>query len=550
MLSKRQLQAEALLNDRAFPQARALLQEELNEDPAHPPSLRAMAFIASQTGQYSDLVEDLCHVLGRSPNSHLAYYLLGFAMCKIGQFAEGVECFDKAIALAPAQAEYVCDRASALAEIGRHADALAGYDHAIAINPIYAQAYRYKGNALLALGRVDAAIESFDQAIALQADSPDAFLNRGNALQQKGFFELALASYDQAIALQPHYPMAYSNRSAALKHMHRLQESLTSSDQAIAQDPGYIDAQWNKALTLLLAGDLAQGFRGYLVRWQTDVFQPVRRHFKPPLWLGVESIQGKRLFVHNEQGLGDSLQFCRFVTLAAQAGARVIYEVEPPLFDLMKTLEGVDVLLRQRDTLPPFDYYCPVMSLPVALGTTLDSLPAKVPYLHADVGKRTKWAQRLRPRQGLRVGLVWSGSATHKADHQRSISLVELMQALPLQLSYVCLQKELRDADQSALAHWPQIQHFGEEIEDFSDTAALCELMDIVIAVDTSVAHLAGALGVNTWVLLPHFPDWRWLLERRDSPWYPTMQLFRQHTAGHWAPVLRAVHDQLLKMPG
>ena len=471
-------------------------------------------------------------------------------MCKLEEFAEGVECFDKAIALAPAEAEYVCDRASALAEIDRYSEALAGYDHAIALNPNFDPAYSFRGNALLALGRIDAAIQSFNQAIAIKADSPAAFLNRGNAFLQKGLFELALASYDQAIALQPHYPMAYSNRSAALKHMHRLQESLASSDQAIAQEPGYIDAQWNKALTLLLSGDLEQGFRGYLVRWQTDVFQTVRRHFEPPLWLGVESIQGKRLFVHNEQGLGDSLQFCRFITLAALAGARVIYEVESPLFDLMKTLEGVDVLLRQRDTLPPFDYYCPVMSLPVALGTTLDSLPAKVPYLHADVGKRTNWEQRLRPRQGLRVGLVWSGSATHKADHQRSISLEELMQALPLQLSYVSLQKELRDADQSALAHWPQIQHFGDEIEDFSDTAALCELMDVVIAVDTSVAHLAGALGVKTWVLLPHFPDWRWLMGRSDSPWYPTMQLFRQKTAGEWAPVLAAVRQQLLGLPG
>jgi len=518
--------------------------------PEHTFSLRALATTAESTGQYAKLVEDLCLAVELNPHDHLAYYLMGYAVCKLRKFAEGVECFDKAISLAPTEVEYICARASAMAEIGLHAAAIASYELATSINPAYTEAYLYKGNSLLALGEVQAAIECFDQAIALKFHSPAAFLNRGNALQQIGNFEFAIASYDQAIALQPHYPMAYSNRSTAFKHMHRLQESLASSDRAIKQDPGYIDAQWNEALTLLLAGDLEQGFRGYLVRWQTDVFQPVRRHFKPPLWLGVESIQGKRLFVHNEQGLGDSLQFCRFVTLAAQAGARVIYEVEPPLFDLMKTLEGVDVLLRQRDTLPPFDYYCPVMSLPVALGTTLDSLPAKVPYLHADVGKRTKWAQRLRPRQGLRVGLVWSGSATHKADHQRSISLVELMQALPLQLSYVSLQKELRDADQSALAHWPLIQHFGEEIEDFSDTAALCELMDVVIAVDTSVAHLAGALGVNTWVLLPHFPDWRWLLERRDSPWYPTMQLFRQHTAGHWAPVLHAVHDQLLKMPG
>ena len=504
---------------------------------------------ACQTGRYAELVDYLCTEIELNADYHQAYYLMGLCMAKLGNFLAALECFDKAILLAPNRAEYFGGRANTLAEICRYADAIADFDHAISLNPIYAEAYNYRGNALLALGDISEAIKSFDESIALNGGSPAAFLNRGNALLQRGFFDLAIASYDRAIALQPHYPMAYSNRSAAFKNMHMLRESLISSDQAIEQDPNYIDAQWNKSLTLLLAGDLKSGFRGYLVRWQTDLFKPVLRHMEQTLWLGDEPICGKRLFVHNEQGLGDSLQFCRFVTQAAQAGAKVIYEVEPTLFDLMKTLDGVDVLLRQGDSLPTFDFYCPVMSLPVALGTALENLPTKVPYLQADTRKCAQWARRLKPRHGgLRVGLVWSGSPTHKADSQRSMGLTELMQALPPQMSYVSLQKELRDADQSALALWPQIQHFGREIVDFSDTAALCALMDIVISVDTSVAHLAGSLGIRTWVLLPHFPDWRWMLERNDSPWYPTMRLFRQKTAGDWAPVMASIHEQLLSI--
>ena len=327
--------------------------------------------------------------------------------------------------------------------------------------------------------------------------------------------------------------------------MHRHHESLTSSNTAIRLDPNYLDAQFNLALSQLLCGDLEQGFRSYQVRWKTATFAGSKRQFQQALWLGDAPITGKRLLVHNEQGLGDSIQFCRFVTSAAQAGAQVIYEVEAPLYGLMQSLGGVHTLVRQREPLPAFDYYCPVMSLPVALGTRLDNIPASTPYLRAPKDKLLQWKQRLRTAPGPRIGLIWSGSPSHKGDRHRSIALAPLLRALPLGPQYISLQKELRQNDATALAQVPGLQHFGDEIVDFSDTAALCTLMDLVIAVDTSVAHLAGALGTPIWLLLPHLPDWRWLLDRSDTPWYSHMRLFRQETVGDWGPVLDRVHAQI-----
>ena len=526
-------------------QVRASLETQLKQHPGDVLAMRQLCQLADRTGDYGHAVHWLCQSLESHPALHQAYGFLGYAMCKLGQFSAGLECFDKAIALNPSQAAYFLERAAALAEMGRQAEAVQAYDQAIALDPNDALAHAYRGAALLGLGQANPAIESFHTALALDAQCVAAYLNRGNAYLKQQDFQRALADYDQAIRLQANHALAHANRGVALKHLHRLDESMASMERAIALDPHYKDAQFNLALTQLLRGDLRDGFRGYHVRWQTPTFAPIRRNFAQPLWLGETSIAGKRLLVHNEQGLGDSIQFARFISLAARAGAQVIYEVEKPLFELFQPLEGVHQLVRQREPLPEFDLYCPVMSLPVAFGCTLESLPAPSAYLQASNAKRDQWAARLGAKNELRVGLVWSGSATHQADLQRSIALSALLSALPAGLDYVSLQKELRENDAQVLATQPQIRHFGAELNDFSDTAALCSLMDVVVAVDTSVAHLAGALGVKTLLLLPHLPDWRWLLDRSDSPWYPSMQLLRQSQAGDWEPVLQQLFEAL-----
>ena len=344
--------------------------------------------------------------------------------------------------------------------------------------------------------------------------------------------------------------MAHSNRSVSLKHLHRLDDAISSSDRAIAIDPSYADAHWNRALTQLLKGNLAQGFAGYQWRWEMDNFKAIRRTFKQPQWLGAQALHGKKLLIHGEQGLGDTIQFARYAAMAQAAGCHVLYEVEPPLFRLFQSLPGVGTLLRQGDPLPDFDYYCPVMSLPLAFGTDLATVPAASRYLAADKTKLAHWAALLGSKTSPRVGLVWSGSPTHEDDHNRSIGLSMFLQKLPAGFEYVSLQKDVRASDLAASQGASNLRHFGAQLLDFSDTAALCELMDLVITVDTSVAHLSGALGVPTWVLLPHLPDWRWLLNRRESPWYPSVRLYRQSKAQHWDDVFLAVANDLFAIGG
>lgn len=538
-----------LIDAKRYQKALAALESLLAAEPAAFGAFELLRHLLERTGQYAAAAHWLSLFLEQHPQAHGAYRLLGFAMCKLGQFEAGIECFEKALSIDPNDAQCACDRATALAELGRHASALAGYDQAVALEPGLAEAYSYRGNTLLALGQHDAAIASFNQAIALHPALATAFVNRGNAYVQKDDYQAALSDYDQAIALQARNAMAHANRAVALKHLHRHSESQASSKAAIALNPEYFEAQFTLALSQLLSGDFEHGFQSYQVRWKTAAFAPVRRQFAQPQWLGESSIAGKRLLVHNEQGLGDSIQFCRFIAGAAQAGAQVIYEVQAPLWDLMQSLSGVQTLVRQGDPLPDFDYYCPVMSLPLALGTRLASLPAPIPYLHASRAQRSQWQQRLGAASGPRIGLVWSGNPKHQGDRHRSIALASLLQALPAGPQYISLQKEVRDSDTAALLQRPDLLQFSDAMADFSDTAALCSAMDLVIAVDTSVAHLAGALGIPTWLLLPHLPDWRWLLERTDTPWYPQMRLWRQKSAGDWDAVLQDLHSALLAQP-
>ena len=541
--------ARACLAGDELPQAKAIYREILAMDPRHGDALQMLGIVDTELGLLDSAVDLLCKSIELNPDSDNAYYHLGFAMCKLEQFAAGLECFDKVLALNPGHVQAVCDRASALIELGQLVEAVAGYDHAIRLRADYAEAYSYRGNALLALRRTDEAIASFDRSIAIQP-SAGAYLNRGNAYQALGAYQTAIDSYDAATALRNDYAMAYSNRGVSLKHLHRLDEAIASSNKAIAAAPNYADAHWNRGLTYLLQGDLEQGFLGYQWRWETDKFKKIRRAFAPPLWLGSPSIRGKKLLIHGEQGFGDTIQFARYAKLVEQAGGHVVYEVEPLLFSLFQSLPGVGTLLRQGDPLPDFDYYCPVMSLPLALHTDMASIPSPRRYLKADEAKRARWAQVLGSKTVPRVGLVWSGSPTHDDDLNRSIALRALVTSLPGGFAYFSLQKDVRTADMAALAASQHIRHFGEQIVDFADTAALCELMDLVISVDTSVAHLSGALGVPTWVLLPHLPDWRWLLERTDSPWYPSVRLYRQTKARHWDDVLQSVANDLCASVG
>ncbi|MDA8873947.1 hypothetical protein N9J12_09020, partial [Alphaproteobacteria bacterium] len=322
-------------------------------------------------------------------------------------------------------------------------------------------------------------------------------------------------------------------------------EAMADYDKAISLNPDYAEAHWNKSLQLLLRGEFASGWELYEWRWKRTQFSSPIREFEQPLWLGKEDLHGKTILLHWEQGLGDTIQFSRYLQEVANLGCKTILEVQKHLFELMKGIEGVDELIPNGADLPPFDFYCPLMSLPLALGTTLETIPSPISYIKSTDDKRAKWSDRLRPKSKPRVGIVWSGSSVHKNDHNRSIALEQILGAVPEGYHLVSLQKEVRENDLDVLEQSKQIQHFGAELYDFTDTAALCELMDVIVSVDTSVAHLAGAMGKPVNLLLPYDPDFRWLLNRCDSPWYPSITLFRQGPERLWEPVLMEINASL-----
>jgi Tfp pilus assembly protein PilF len=441
----------------------------------------------------------------------------------------------------------LCARAVDAAKSGDFRHAIQLYDEAIALNPANAEAYYKRGNAQRNAGQMDAAVDSYSQAIKIRPGYAHAYCNRGVVQQSLGLTAAALISYDRAIALDPADAMAHYNRALLMQELSRWDEALASYDRAIQIDPQYSDAQYNRSLALLYQGEFASGWPAFEWRWRIArrLGIGLQRQFTQPLWLGREPIAGKRLLLYCEGGFGDTLQFCRYAKLCAGLGATVILEVPPSLRALLKDLAGVAQLIVTGSALPQFDYHCPLMSLPLTLGTTPDTIPAAPRYLNSDVAKVERWRARIGERKSPRVGLAWSGNPDNPVDARRSFLLADLVAHLPPGFQYFCLQRDVRNADRETLASHPSILSFADDLLDFSITAALCECMDLVISVDTSAAHLSGALGRPTWVLLPVIPDWRWQQDRADSPWYPTAKLYRQKVSGDWGEVLGRVATDL-----
>jgi len=477
-----------------------------------------------------------------------AYSNRGSALQALKRAKEALASYDKAIAIKPDNAEAYSNRGVALQELKCVEEALVSYDRAIAIKPDYAEAYSNRGNALRELKRLEEALASYDRAIAIKPDYAEAHYNRGNTLQDLKRVEEALASCDRAIAIKPDYAEAYYNRGNALQELKRLEEALASYDRAIAYKPDYAEAYLNKSLGLLLAGDLGRGWELYEWRWRYEL---APRNFPQPLWLGEEDIVGKTILLHAEQGLGDTIQFCRYAKLVKALGAKVLLEAPKALLGLLSGLEGVDELIEQGKTLPAFDYHSPLLSLPLAFKTDLTKIPSPKPYLAASPEMCDKWAQCLGAKSKPRVGLAWSGNRANRNDRRRSIALETIMASLPMDgFDYISLQWEVRSEDEAARAALTgsgRLRHFGDELADFRNMAALAAAMDVVVCVDTGVAHMCGALGLRTFVLLSYIPDWRWLLDRDDSPWYESLKLYRQGEDRMWgAPLARIAQDLAL----
>jgi tetratricopeptide (TPR) repeat protein len=471
------------------------------------------------------------------------------ALAALNRDAEALAVIDKALALAPNSFEALNSRGIVLLKLNRAAEALPALERAAAIEPRFLGSRMNLGNALYELGRFEEAIAQYDAVLAAFEAQPDAHYSRGNALAALGRHADALAAYDRALALRPDFPKALLNRGTALMALNRYRDALADFGAVLTRDKGNADAQHNMALSLLTLGDCAQGFEKYEARWQRSGMAGRRPSLGKPLWLGEYPLGRKTILIHAEQGLGDTIQFARYAPLIARSGAKVVLEVQPELTGLLSRLAGVSAVVARGGVRPPFDVHCPVGSLPRAVHTELASIPAEVPYLSANDERLAKWRPRIEALPAPRVAVAWSGSSGHPNDRNRSLPLATLAPLFAGERgSFVSIQRELRDGDAATLAQTPRVTHVGGELDDFDDTAAVVALADLVIAVDTSVVHLAGALGRPTWILLPFVPDWRWLLERENSPWYPTVRLLRQPAPGDWDSVIARVKDELTRL--
>jgi tetratricopeptide (TPR) repeat protein len=404
-----------------------------------------------------------------------------------------------------------------------------------------------RGLAMYLLDKYEEGLRDFKRAHARDPANAEICNQVGVFLRRLQREEEALSWFDRAIELRPDFQAAFRNKAFALAQIHRFDEAFAVYDRMKAVDPGDAETDFHASLLHLLIGNFEAGWAGREARSRVPGLQIARFEFPQPIWLGKDSIAGKTILIHTDEGLGDSIQFARYVPMVAALGARVILVVEDAVVPLLSGLSGVSQCVpKSGGMLPAFDTYCPMSSLPLAFKTRLETIPSATPYLPAPAESRLQaWERRLGPHDRLRVGLVWSGNPKHKNDDNRSIPLRRLARVLDVDATFVSLQKDPRPGDKAILLEQSGILDLTAHLTDFAETAALVSCLDLVITVDTSVAHLAGAQGSPTWLLLPYLPDWRWLLDRDDSPWYPSLRLFRQDETRDYASVLDRVREEL-----
>ena len=554
----------------------ALIRRALEVNPRHAAAHGNHGSALIRLNRYEDALVSLDRAIALDPNRANAHKNRGIALTRMKRLKDSVAALDRAIALDPLDAEAHNHRACALMDQFKLEDALAGFEKALSLHPgspaflvnkalvlctlqrpaeaIEATDAALRGKpddtsaliarteALLALGRPEDGLSTIDRALTISPTLAQAHVWRANALILLGQPEKALLSAETARTLAPKDPTAHRGYGFALDKLNRLEEAIVSYDYALKLQPDDREASWSRALALLALGRFEDGWLAYENRNLRHKTLAARKYPKP-LWWGNQQLKDQRLYIYWEQGLGDTIHFARYVLLAAAAGAKVAFSVQDPLRRLFKGFEPAVTVIGQNEAPTEFELHAPLLTLPLAFGTRLETIPAfENGYLTAPPEDVARWHQRLPA--GRRIGLVWSGSQTHANDANRSLALAKLSPLFRPGDVWVSLQKEVRDRDRAALAD-SGILDVSAELGDFADTAALISALDLVISVDTSVAHLAGALGKPTWVMVPFAPDFRWLLDREDTPWYPKMRLFRQGRAGDWDGVVARIGEAL-----
>jgi tetratricopeptide (TPR) repeat protein len=554
-----------------------LIRRALAINPRHADAHGNHGSALTRLGRYQDALASLDRAIALDPNGANFHRNRGVALLRMNRLKDAVEAFDSAIALKPDNAEAHNDRACALMDQYKLEDALAGFEKALSLHPGFpaylvnkslilcslqrpaeavqaaeaalhgkpddTSALIVRTEALLSLGQTAEGLATIDAALKINPGLVEAYLWRSKALILLGEPEAALAAAETARQIAPQNPAVHYGCGFALSHLKRLEEALAAYDHALSLKPEDRESLWNRALALLVLGRFEEGWLAYEYRNLRRKTLAARK-YPTPLWWGKQPLKDQRLYIYWEQGLGDTIHFARYALLAAAAGAKVAFSVQDPLLRLFKGFDSTITVIGQNEEPTEFDLHCPLLTLPLAFGTKLETIPAfEHGYLKAPAEDVARWDQRL-PKGSRRIGLVWSGSQAHANDANRSLALAKLLPLLQPGDVWVSLQKEVREADRAALEASGLLDVSGE-LGDFADTAALISVLDLVISVDTSVAHLAGALGKPTWVMLPFAPDFRWLLDREDTPWYPKMRLFRQSRASDWDGVVARIGEAL-----
>jgi tetratricopeptide (TPR) repeat protein len=563
-------------------EAQLCCRQALAIDAAHGDSLQLMGLISLHAGQFDHAIEWLSLAIRQNPKSE---YLstLGFTLKQAGRLEEALAVFDKAVQREPGDAELWKQLGGALSALNRPADALLAYQHVLKLNPANFDAAYQSGTQLFQMGRFEEALAALDLCVECQPDhvpalflrartlraldrheeclalyrrlhelAPDdplIFNNVGDALVGLQRFQDGLEWFEKALQLKPDSGEILANKGLALYQLNRLDEALDATARAKAVDPDNAGCAWQLAHLRLHTGDFTAGWSEREVRWRVAGYSPAFPKLAQPKWLGKEAIDSKTILICADEGLGDTLQFARYVPFLAARGANIILVVLDPLCTLLSTVPGVSACLPfSKLQFPPSDLHCPIMSLPLACGTTLATIPSASYLPPLPVSRVKAWDDRLGPRSRLRIGLAWSGNPHQKNDGTRSMPFKTLLPLLALDATFVSLQKDVRPNDKALLEARTDVIDLTGELTDYAETAALIENLDLVITVCTSIAHLAGTLGRPTWVMLSYIGDWRWLSKREDSPWYPSIRLFRQDETRDYTGVVERIRAELQAM--
>jgi tetratricopeptide (TPR) repeat protein len=473
-------------------------------------------------------------------------YRRGLELQEKGFFNEAIACYQDAITISPNNPGAYYNLGTLLQEKGELNEAINYYRKVLQINPNHADTYNCLGSVFQKKQEYDEAINCYKKAIELKPYFIKAFINIANAFLEKEEFDEAITYFKRAVAIDPNFAGTYYNLGLLFHRTKQFDEALVCYKKTIQLDPNFADAYYSLSLLYLLLGNFQEGWKFFEWRWKLkDSYQ---RNFTRPLWDGSD-IVGQHILLHAEQGFGDTIQFIRYAPIVAQYGANVIVECQQELVSLFENIEGVQKVIGHSNKIPDFDVHYPLLSLPLVLNTTLENIPAKVPYLSVGSSLKDNWRNIIQNNSSnKRVGIVWS-SGLGGLLKKKSIPLNTLLPIIQTDnITFYSLQKGDAAKQIKSLPEGIRLIDFTEKIHKFADTAALIENLDLVISVDTAVAHLSGALGKPVWTMLPFEPIWQWGLDREDSPWYPTMKLFRQQSRGDWTSVIFSVKDELLKL--